>query len=169
MMAMAIFIACHLHVSEASALDNNQVQFDQATVNALKSSRTTRWQKYGFTEGVEFYADPDSVKRTGHVVYVKELIDNAKPDSDGSQSSIEIMAYDCANRTYKNLYSTKFSGHMGKGSVISTNSSAKELGDVVIGTVADSAYNFSCNFAPYVTPLDRFRKDRHNDAYMRDL
>lgn len=140
---------------------------DRRIVDQLVSTKTTKWQKYGSSEGVVFYVDPDSIKRIGDIVYTRELVDESSAQNGKATSAIDVVAYDCANRTYKSLSSVSYSGRMGTGALTSSKAESGKSEKVIVGMISDNAYNFACNFAPYVTAYNRFRKNVHNDAYMR--
>lgn len=137
------------------------------TISELSNAKTVKWQKYGYAEGADYYADPDTVKRIGDLVYTKELLDQSKTAVHEASSSIDIVVYDCANRSYTNLTSINYSDRMGTGSATSSKNEKPKVLPIVVGTVAENGYNFACNFAPYVSPYNRFRKNMHNDFYMR--
>lgn len=140
---------------------------DRGIVDQLANTKTTKWQKYGSSEGVVYYVDPDSVKRVGDIVYTRELVDESSAENGKATSSIDIVAYDCANRTYNSFSSIQYSGRMGTGAKTGSKAESGKPAKVIVGMVSDSAYNFACNFAPYVTAYNRFRKNVHNDVYMR--
>lgn len=140
---------------------------DRGIVDRLVTTKTTKWQKYGSSEGVVFYVDPDSVKRVGDIVYTRELVDENSSENGKATSAIDVVVYDCANRTYKSLSSVNYSGRMGTGALAGSKAESGKSEKVIVGMVSDNAYNFACNFAPYVTAYNRSRKNVHNDVYMR--
>lgn len=140
---------------------------DRGIINELVGKKTTKWQKYASSEGVGYYIDPDSIKRVGDVVYTRELVDESRSENGKATSNIDIVAYDCANRTYKIFSSFEYSGRMGSGAQTGSKAESSTHAKVIVGMVSEGAYNFACNFAPYVTAYNRFRKNVHNDVYMR--
>ncbi len=140
---------------------------DRGIVDQLVNTKTTKWQKYGSSEGVVFYVDPDSVKRVGDIVYTRELVDENSSENGKATSSIDVVAYDCSNRTYKSFSSVAYSGRMGTGALTVSKAESGKSEKVIVGMVSENAYNFACNFAPYVSAYNRFRKNVHNDVYMR--
>ena len=143
------------------------LEADRGIVNELVGKKTTKWQKYASSEDVGYYVDPDSIKRVGNVVYARELVDETSSENGKATSSIDIVGYDCANRTYKSFSSFEYSGRMGTGAQTGSKAESGTLEKVIVGRVSEGAYNFACNFAPYVTAYNRSRKNMHNDFYMR--
>lgn len=72
------------------------------------------------------YIDPTTLKKQGPSRVIWELTDYKAPTAYGNLSAISRWEYDCSADRKRLLTSAFYSGKMGTGSVISSNSSTSE-------------------------------------------
>jgi hypothetical protein len=90
-------------------------------------SAYAEWVQVGTTDnGVTVYADPDSIRRKGELVKMWSLYDFKIVQyvlGVAFLSSKGQIEYDCAEERLRGLAVAEFSGNMGKGTVVYTDSS----------------------------------------------
>lgn len=135
--------------SAEGSINSTEVSPPGATSLASSSSQpTSRWSKYYGDDQIIFYADPNSIKREGDVVVVRELEDIVKIGPDKVASKIGIYSYNCAKRSWRLLAEKSYAEHMGMGTVLRESTGTKDPRPVEQGTVAVNALNNACN-APH--------------------
>jgi len=97
--------------------------------------------------GVIAYADPGTIRRTGDLVKMWSLFDLHTTQIAGSNSYSSIKAlqkYDCAEDRSLALAYTKFSGNMGHGKVVSSNSHEGTWAPVAPVSVGQELWKVAC-------------------------
>ena len=107
------------------------------------------WVKVGtLDDGVTtVYLDPDTVRRIGDLVKLWELWDQTTEQilADTSHRSSKAQSeYDCAQARQRGLSLTWFSGNMGRGKVVTTNSDEGMWKPVTPGSVGETMWKLAC-------------------------
>jgi surface-adhesin protein E len=94
------------------------------------------------------YADPDTIRRKGDLVKMWDLQDfkTARPAkaNESYLSSKNQSEYDCSEKRRRTLAFTWFSGHMGKGDVVYSDSDEDKWEPVEPGSVGKTLWKFAC-------------------------
>ena len=97
------------------------------TLLASSGPAYAEWVHVGTTDdGMTGYADPDSIRRKGELVKMWSLYDFKTVQyvlGVAFLSSKGQIEYDCAEERLRGLAVAEFSGNMGKGTVVYTDSS----------------------------------------------
>jgi hypothetical protein len=110
-------------------------------------SAKAEWVLANVSNAGNAYVDPTSIKRTGNIVRVWELVDYAKPQVVAGmayQSDRVLRQYDCVEKTSQLLQIATFSGKMLAGEVVITDTKAYPPAFVAPGSNGDVLLNFAC-------------------------
>ena len=97
--------------------------------------------------GVIAYADPGTIRRTGDLVKMWSLFDLHTTQTAGGNSYSSIKAlqkYDCAEDRSRALAHTKFSGNMGHGTVVYSNTEEGTWAPVAPVSVGQELWKVAC-------------------------
>ncbi len=97
--------------------------------------------------GVIAYADPGTIHRKGDLVKMWSLFDLRKTQVAGGNSYLSIKAlqkYDCAEDRSRALAYTKFSGNMGQGKVVYSNSDEGTWAPIAPVSVGQELWKVAC-------------------------
>jgi hypothetical protein len=110
----------------------------------------------GYSEslgGYTVYVDPDTIRRKGDLVKVWALTDYTTIQTVADTSFLSSKAqneFDCAEERQRELAVTWFSGNMGNGNGVWTNSDETTWRPVAPGSVGQGVWKFACGCA--ITP-----------------
>ena len=100
-------------------------------------------------EGLTLYVELDTLSRSGDVVKMWELWDfkTSRTETKPPHMSVKSQReYDCTKKLGRLLALTAFSGNMGSGEVVYSNSDFKDQGiPVEPGSVAESVWKVVCS------------------------
>ncbi len=97
--------------------------------------------------GVIAYADPGTIHRKGDLVKMWSLFDLHKTQVAEGNSYLSIKAlqkYDCAEDRSRALAYTKFSGNMGHGTVVYSNSDEGTWAPIAPVSVGQELWKVAC-------------------------
>jgi len=101
----------------------------------------------GLTE-YTLYVEPDTMRRNGDVVDLSALIDFTTTQTTPSPPHLSVRSrsqIDCAKERIRLLALTAFSGNMGSGEVVFSDSASNDQGiSVEPGSVAESLWKVVC-------------------------
>lgn len=108
------------------------------------------WMAVGGNEeaGVTVYADPGTIRRKGNLVTVWHLNDFKTVQMVKGTSYLSIKAqhqYDCTGDRERILALMKFSGNMGNGKVVYTDSNKGKWRPVAPGSVSHDLGKIACS------------------------
>jgi hypothetical protein len=109
------------------------------------------WVKVGSSEsegGITVYADPDTIRRKVDRVTMWELYDykTVQIEAGMSISSFKKQSeYDCTEERTRMLSAMDFSGNMGKGNVVSSDSTEDKWEPVEPGSVTRGLWKIACS------------------------
>jgi hypothetical protein len=98
--------------------------------------------------GYTGHIDPDTIRRNGDLVKMWQLYDFKTIQTFGSLPylSAKIRSeYDCAEERWRLLALTNFSGNMGTGNMVSSNSHEGEWVPVQPAGISQIMWNFACD------------------------
>lgn len=98
--------------------------------------------------GISVYVDPVTSHHKGNLVKMWHLLDFEKVETvagDSYLSSKTLYEYDCAKERMRQLGFTWFSGNMGNGKVVATNSHESNWTPVGPGKVAQVLWKLTCS------------------------
>jgi len=98
-------------------------------------------------EGVTTYADPDTIRRKGNLVKMWELLDYETIQTViriSFSSSKEQREFDCSAERVRMLAVTYFSGNMGRGKVVWSDSDEQKWHPVQPESVGQARWKFAC-------------------------
>jgi hypothetical protein len=114
------------------------------------------WVAIGYSEslgGYTVYVDPDTIRRKRDLVKVWTLTDYTTIQTVADTSFLSSKAqneFDCAEERQRELAVTWFSGNMGNGNGVWTNSDETTWRPVAPGSVGQGVWKFACGCA--ITP-----------------
>lgn len=97
--------------------------------------------------GYTAYLDPDTIRRKGHLVKMWVLFDFKTIQTVAGNSHLSVKVqdeYDCTKERSRELASTFFSGSMGKGNVVSTDSSKSNWNPLEPESIAQDLWKVAC-------------------------
>lgn len=103
------------------------------------------WVWVADASDTSYYIDPTTLKKQGPSRVVWELADYKEASQYGNFSAISRLEYDCSAERKRLLTSAFYTGKMGTGSVIASNSKASEwdhhppssVGNVLLKLICD--------------------------------
>jgi hypothetical protein len=106
------------------------------------------WAKAGETDGYVYYADHASIKKADEIVTMSDLFDykTARAEGGGAPalSKKTERGYDCQNQKSQAIKTTWYSGQMGNGSVVRSNSDSDQLTAVIPGSATAALIKIAC-------------------------
>ena len=107
------------------------------------------WVRFGTTDdGMTAYADPDTIRRKGELVKMWSLFDfqiMQYVEGIPSLSKKGQSEYDCAEERLRLLALVEYSGNMGKGNVVYTDSIEQPWKPVVPRSVDHVLWTVACS------------------------
>jgi hypothetical protein len=100
------------------------------------------------SEGGIYYVDPATVRRSGNLRRVWEIMDSKLPDKGGVMSSRIFAEYDCKEERVRGLSISMHSQSMAGGSVLRTDSKPGDWDYVAPGTVGAIKLSYVCSLKP---------------------
>jgi hypothetical protein len=97
--------------------------------------------------GATVYVDRDTIRRNGDVVKWWELMDHKTVQTGAGESFLSVMAqneYDCAEERHRTLAVTYFSGNMGSGNVVYSDSDEQSWEPVQPQSVGQTMWELAC-------------------------
>jgi hypothetical protein len=98
-------------------------------------------------QGMTTYVDRDTIRHKGNVVKLRELADfkTVQTGVDESFLSFKVQSeYDCAEDRHRTLALTYFSGNMGRGNVVFSDSDEQKWEPVQPGSVDQILWKVAC-------------------------
>jgi hypothetical protein len=120
------------------------------TLLVLRSEpASAEWVEYGGNAqtGITVYLDPDTIRRKGDLVKMWSLDDyKAVRTVEGTSffSSKRQTLFDCVEERHRILAFTNFSGNMGDGKVVFSDSPESEWHPVEPGSITEGLWKFAC-------------------------
>jgi hypothetical protein len=99
-------------------------------------------------QGLTIYVDPDSIQRKGDLVTLWQLYDYKAVQTVAGNSFLSSKAqrqFDCGSQRTKLLAFTHFTGNMGNGNRVLTDSNEAEWKSVAPGSVGHVLWRFACS------------------------
>ncbi len=95
------------------------------------------------------FADKASIRRSGDLASMHGLYDFRRqdftPEGRGLYSTAVLREYDCDGRRVRLLSSIDFSGHMGAGDAVSTNTRSGRWETIVAGGIDAAYWEIACS------------------------
>ena len=98
--------------------------------------------------GVTIYADSDTIRRKGDRVQLWELIDYRTKQTVAGTSHLSAKLqreYDCIGEVHRTLVLEEWSGNMGTGTVLRSNSNTQKWEPVDPGSIAKRLWRIACD------------------------
>ncbi len=93
------------------------------------------------------YVDPDTIRRKGDLVKMWHLLDNKIPPKKAPEPYLSMKGqsqYDCAEERTRKLFEMYFSGNMGRGEQLFTNSDETRWEPIVPGSIGQVMWKVAC-------------------------
>lgn len=106
------------------------------------------WASANDVQGLTIYVDPDSIQRKGDLVTLWQLYDYKAVQTVAGNSFLSSKAqrqFDCGSQRTKLLAFTHFTGNMGNGNRVLTDSNEAEWKSVAPGSVGHVLWRFACS------------------------
>jgi hypothetical protein len=116
----------------------------------LSTSAVAEWIYVGenTTAGVTVYADPATIRRSGHIVRMWDLFDHKTEVVEGDNRFLSQKGqqeYDCKEERTRPIYFISYAGNMANGKVVYTNdASPAKWRPVSPGTLSEAIWKFAC-------------------------
>lgn len=114
----------------------------------VSSSVAAEWVEVGRNEISTFYADPATIRKTGNMVKMWDLLDfkavQARPYGTPYLSQKTQQEYDCKEEQTQIIDLLRYAENMGKGEVASTDSDSGKREPVRPGTASAALWEFAC-------------------------
>lgn len=116
---------------------------------AFSGSAVAAWVAIGGDDTVTLYADPATIRKTGHIVKMWYLMDFKTLQTEAGLSAFlsskDQSEYDCKEERTRTLYFTNHTGKMGKG-ITSYISTAPDLDwkPVAPESLREAVWKFAC-------------------------
>ncbi len=99
-------------------------------------------------DGYVYYADHASIKKADEIVTMSDLFDYKAARTEGggapALSKKTDRGYDCQNQKSQAIKTTWYSGQMGTGSVVRSNSDSDQLTPVMAGSATAALIKIAC-------------------------
>jgi len=97
-----------------------------------------------------FYADPDTIRKTGNRVKMWVLVDYKKDEEEFGILSARLKEeYDCKEKKQRILFTAFYSGHMADGGTVLVYSEPEARWQQhLTGSVANIVLEYACSFRP---------------------
>jgi hypothetical protein len=108
------------------------------------------WAEIGFSKsygGYTIYADPSTIRHRSGLVKMGALYNYRTVQTDAGLSYLSRRTqqqYDCAEARYRFLSETYFSGNMGSGDEVYTNSYERKWEPVAPASVGQALWKLAC-------------------------
>jgi hypothetical protein len=116
------------------------------------NSVAAAWIIVGVTDDGTAYYDPASIRKTGDVAQMLDLIDYRKVQNGGSKSAFLSATsqsdYNCADSKTRLIRFTWNSGHMGAAETVFTNDQPGKWEVPPAGSVAEGLWKRACGKMP---------------------
>lgn len=103
--------------------------FFSAILLVICSTARAEWTEFGKNINAILYIDKSTLTRNGNITTVRSLADyynyQISPKKTKYYSRISINEFDCANKKYRIIESTRYTGQMGAGSPVFTSEKPK--------------------------------------------
>ena len=123
----------------------------------VSSSAMAEWVEIGEanektnTEAFTFYADPDTILKTGNIVKIWGLLDYRTDKDNGATSAREKGEHDCKEKKSRIPFVVFYSEHMGNGETFLIHSEPQaNWQQPTVGSVAEALLEFACRFRPKI-------------------
>jgi Surface-adhesin protein E len=106
------------------------------------------WVNVGGDEYSTIFADPGSIQRAGNIVKMLSLYDTDIAQVAGSisfMSSKTLDEYDCKEKHSRTLAFYWYSGNMGEGNILYSNTDPGKWGPVIPKSMSETLWDFACN------------------------
>jgi hypothetical protein len=93
------------------------------------------------------YADPDTIQRKGHLVKMWRLVDLKTADTQRGipfLSSKGLDEYDCTEERSRIIATFQYSGQMGSGQIVSSDTGPGNWASVMPGSVDQGLWKVAC-------------------------
>ena len=118
----------------------------------VSNSAVAEWIEIGKTEKEEpstYYADPDTIRKSGNKVKMWTLIDFSTFKVDGFFiSAKQKREYDCEEKKKRILFTALYSEHMGGGKTVSIINSRYDWKLVSPDSIDEAVLEYACGFRP---------------------
>ena len=97
--------------------------------------------------GYVVYAEPSTIRRKGDLVKMWHLLDNKISPKRVPEPYLSMKGqnhYDCAEERTRKLFEMYFSGNMGRGEQLYTNSDETRWEPIVPGSIGQVMWKFAC-------------------------
>lgn len=106
------------------------------------------WVLIGTANGLTTYFDPATIRRKGDLVKMWELWDFKIKETKGGKSFLSAkyqLEFDCAEERTRELAHLWFSGNMGKGNVVTSESNEGKWTPVSPDSVGETHWKVACS------------------------
>ena len=118
----------------------------------VSSSAMAEWVEIGETDketteayASTFYADPDTIRKTGNRVKMWSLVDyKITMEELGVTSSKSQDEYDCKEKKQRVLFISFYSGHMGKGETVVIHNERGDWKPTSPGSANEAILKLAC-------------------------
>jgi hypothetical protein len=120
------------------------------TLLSLSSgSAYAEWVKVSDSDeaGKTVYVDPTSIRRNSNLVKMWQFYDFKTVQTLGSirfLTAKEQWEFDCAEERSRVVARKEFSGNMGSGTMVSTNSQVGKWVPVILGSIGQTVWKVAC-------------------------
>ena len=105
------------------------------------------WVRVGGNDAATQYVDPDTIRLKGNLVKMWSLYDYKAMYTNAGKSSWSLKAqaeYDCGEEQTRVLAEHEYSGPMGNGEIVHSDSSPHNWAPVIPGSVGQANWEFAC-------------------------
>ena len=117
-------------------------------LSAGAAADLTKWVVVDGRETYVIYADVATVRRSGNIARMWDMSDSKTGKVLGgvkqSQSFKMEREYDCEKQQLRMLYVSWYSGNMGEGNIIGSDSNAAIWQPVLQGTIGERLWKVAC-------------------------
>ena len=102
------------------------------------------------------YVDYISVRKSGNVVKIWEMYDHKMLQEDAGDKYLSVKSleeYDCVSKRTRLISLSLFSGNMGQGNVVYSETIINNWQSVAQNNVGESMWEAACNKKPFRTGL----------------
>ena len=95
-----------------------------------------------------FYADPNTIRKSGNKVKMWDLADYKTPEKTGGKETMSTrsqMEYNCEEEKARMLYVTLHTKNMGRGEIVLTINKTAEWKPVTPGSMGESLLKYACS------------------------
>jgi Surface-adhesin protein E len=113
----------------------------------VSGNALAEWINVGGNEYSTIFADPASILRVGNIVKMPSLFDTDIAQVAGSisfMSSKTLDEYDCEGKRSRTLAFYWYSGNMGQGNMLYSNTDPGKWNPVMPESVSETLWKFAC-------------------------